>query len=268
MNSKAPEENVFDKYYYYHESVQSSETDVEFLRDTFKELRGRKATTLTEDFCGTFAISCDWVKLDSEHKSVGVDLDPEPIAYGQKNYLTQLNDEEQKRVEVITANVLSPELPQTDLIAAMNFSYFIFKKREELKGYLKSCYDRLENDGVLLMDCFGGSQCMEPVEEETEMEGFSYYWDQDSYDPVTNEALFYIHFKPKGEKKVRKAFTYDWRMYSIPEIKDILKDAGFKNVSVYWEGTDEDGDGDGEFKKVTKGEDCESWVAYIVSEKP
>ena len=108
---------------------------------------------------------------------------------------------------------------------------------------------------------------MEPNEEETDHGDVSYYWDQDSFDPVTNEAMFYIHFKRKGEKKREKMFTYDWRMWTIPEIREIMEEAGFKETRVYWEGTTEDGDGDGEFKAVTKGEDCEAWVSYVVGLK-
>ena len=62
------------------------------------------------------------------------------------------------------------------------------------------------------------------------------------------------------------AFTYDWRLRSIPELKDILEEVGFK-CTVYWEGTDEDGEGDGEFEPAEQGEDCESWVAYLVCQK-
>ena len=79
--------------------------------------------------------------------------------------------------------------------------------------------------------------------------------------------MFYIHFKPKGKKKVKKVFSYDWRLYSIPEIKDLLKEVGFERSQVYWEGTDKNGEGDGNFTPATEGEDCESWIAYIVAEK-
>ena len=48
---------------------------------------------------------------------------------------------------------------------------------------------------------------------------------------------------------------------------DLLEEVGFKNTHVYWEGTNEDGEGDGNFVRVTQGEECESWVSYIVSEK-
>ena len=78
---------------------------------------------------------------------------------------------------------------------------------------------------------------MTPNEEETEHDGFSYFWDQDSYDALTNFGQFYIHFKRKGEKKREKVFSYDWRLWSIPELKECLLEAGFEKTVVYWEGT-------------------------------
>ena len=108
---------------------------------------------------------------------------------------------------------------------------------------------------------------MEPNEHETEHEGYSYYWDQDSYHPLTNHAQFYIHFKRDGEKKREKVFSYDWRLWSIAELKDLLADAGFNDSVIYWEGTDEDGDGDGEFSRTEEGEQCESYVAYVIGRK-
>ncbi len=267
MSKKDKKKKDFDKYWYYNKSVQSADVDVQFFLSSYKELKEKQPKTFREDFCGTFKLSCEWVKLDDQFESFGVDLDPEPIEYGKAHYLPKLTEEQQGRIHIQEGNVLDDGLPSTDIIAACNFSYFIFKERDTLKQYFKKNLSALNDDGILILDIFGGSECYEPNEEETEHDGFSYFWDQDSYDPVTNEAMFYIHFKPKGQKKVKKAFTYDWRLYSIPEIREILLEAGFKNVHVYWEGTDEDGEGDGEFERVTKGEDCESWVAYIVAEK-
>jgi SAM-dependent methyltransferase len=259
----------FDKYYYYRNSVQSPDTDVVFLRDTYKEISGKKPKTLREDFCGTFSICCEWAKLHSNHEAIGVDLDPEPIKYGIENYLPLLKEEHRNRVNVYQKNVLDKKLPNADVIAALNFSYSLFKDRDTLRKYFKNCVKTLNKDGVFICDVFGGSQCYEPNEEETEHtdKGFSYFWDQDSWDPVTNEAMFYIHFKRKGEKKREKVFTYDWRLWSIPELREILEEAGFLKTFVYWEGTTDDGEGDGDFKQVDKGEDCESWVSYIAAVK-
>lgn len=257
----------FDKYYFYQESVQSPENDVLFLRKAYKDANnGNDPVTLREDFCGTFAICCEWTQLDSSFQAIGVDLDDEPINYGKENYLSQLNDSQKSRVNIIKENVLSPEVPSADIVVAVNFSYYIFKERQKLIEYFRNCKKSLNENGIYVMDCFGGSQCMEANEEETEHEGFSYFWDQDSFDPVTNDAMFYIHFQKDGQPKKEQVFKYDWRMWSIPELKDCLAEAGFTDTKVYWEGTDEDGEGDGVFEIVENGEECEAWVAYLVSQ--
>jgi hypothetical protein len=117
------------------------------------------------------------------------------------------------------------------------------------------------------MDCFGGQLCQEPNEEKRRIENFYYFWDQKSYNPVTHEAKFAIHFQRKNESKRKNVFTYDWRMWGIAELRDLLEEVGFKKTVVYWEGTDRHGEGNGVFSKTEKGDDSEAWVAYIAAEK-
>jgi hypothetical protein len=212
---------------------------------------------------------CEWIKLGEQRWAHGVDLDPEPLDYGRAHYLPKLSSRQQGRLTIHQENVLGKKLPKADVICALNFSYFIFKDRKTLKAYFANCLRTLNDNGVLVLDCFGGTKCYEANEEETEYEdeGYSYFWDQDSFDPITNEAMFYIHFRRKGEKKREKVFSYDWRMWSIPELKDLLLEAGFKDVKTYWEGTTEDGEGDGNFYIADKGEDCDSWVSYLAAYK-
>lgn len=257
---------LFDKYELYRKAVQSAENDVVFIRDTYKELKGKGARTFREDFCGTFALSTEWIKLNPRHEAVGIDLDPEPMAYGRQNYLIKMRPEQQRRMKLLEGNVLDPNLPKADIVAAMNFSYFCFKQREVLKKYFANVLKTLNKDGMFLVDIFGGSQCYDAIEDTIKHEGFTYYWDQTNFDPVTNEALFHIHFRVWG-KKIEQVFTYDWRIWSIPEIRDIMHEVGFRKTHVYWEGTAKDGTGDGNFTRVDHGEACQSWIAYIVGEK-
>ena len=257
----------FDKYDYYYRAVQGPETDVEFIRDAYKELRGRLPKTLREDFCGTFAISCEWAKLGRTFDAVGVDLDPEPIAYGRAHYLSKLAPAARERVRILQANVLDKSLPNADVIAAMNFSHYIFKTRAAMVAYFGNCLATLREGGLLLCDSFGGSRCQEANEEQTVHPDFSYFWDQEGFDPITNGAIFHIHFKPKGGKKIQKCFSYDWRMWTLPELREMMVEAGFQTTHVYWEGTDKKGGGDGEFKRTEIGEECEAWIAYVVGEK-
>jgi hypothetical protein len=258
---------LFDKYLYYHAAVQSPEAEVDFFRQTYKEIRNKKPALLTEDFCGTFGVACDWVKRSKEHRAVAVDLDPEPLAYGRQHYYNQLSKQQKSAIQVINDNVLNRKLPKSDIVAALNFSCFIFKTRNEMRAYFESAYCRLKKQGLFIIDCFGGKDCLAPREEETEHDGFSYFWDQDSFNPTNRHAQFYIHFKRKGESKRKKVFSYDWRLWDIPELRDIMTDAGFSDTVVYWEGTDQDGDGDGEYRPTQLGDDRDAWICYIVGIK-
>ena len=257
----------FDKYWYYRHSVQSPDLDVRFIRNCYRSLKKKDAYVFREDFCSTFALSCEWVKLGKSCRSIAVDIDAQPLKYGKKHNLTQLNSEQQKQLRVVHGDVLSCRTIKADIISASNFSYFVFKKRDDLKKYFRNCLKLLNKNGLLVLDCFGGSQCFQANEERVNHGAFTYYWDQKNFDPISHHAVFHIHYKRRGEKRRKKVFTYDWRFWTMPEIKDLLQEVGFRKIHVYWEGTDKNGEGNSRFTRREKGEECESWVAYIVSEK-
>ena len=163
-------------------------------------------------------------------------------------------------------DVMQTDINPVDIILAMNFSYWIFKDRVTMKKYFRHVYDGLHNDGILFLDAFGGYEAYQEMEEITKYEGFTYIWDQAKYNPITGHATFHIHFKFKDRSRIENAFTYDWRLWTLPELTELLEEAGFK-ASVYWEGTDEDGDGNGEYSETTAGEADAGWIAYIVAKK-
>ena len=255
----------YSKYFYYRESVQSPGEDVKFFTKVYKSFYKKAPLTLREDFCGTFSISVAWVKVGKERKAIAVDEDANPLSYGKIHYLSCLNESQKNRLTVLQKNVLNPSLPGADIISVSNFSYYVFKERKKLLEYFKKVRKKIKKSGLFIIDAFGGSDTDGPNEEVVEEKGFTYYWDQKNFDPITNQAKFYIHFKRKGERKRIKQFTYDWRMWSLPELRDILTDAGFSKVHSYWEMSDKKGNGTGVFRKQTSGEPCDSWVAYLVA---
>lgn len=123
------------KYKLYESSVQNHLADIDFINDEFKRIKKRKPLSLREDFGGTAALACDWVKQSKAHRSWAIDLDKEPQEYGKKTHYKKLSDDEQKRIQYVKGNVLSPQKEKTDVVVAFNFSYFIFKKRKELLEY-------------------------------------------------------------------------------------------------------------------------------------
>lgn len=261
-------EKEFDKYEYYEKSVQNPSNEIEFFNSKFKEIRGSLPLTLREDFCGTGAITTNWAAQSSKHFSWGIDLDPEPVAYGKKNHLTKLDKKSQERVTYVLDNVLTAKTPKVDLCFAFNFSYFIFKERKTLLSYFKSVRESLNDNGVFFLDLFGGPDSQTVMTDVIKHDTHKYYWECQQFNPINNNCRFAIHFKVKGEKKKRKnVFVYNWRMWTMAELRDILSEAGFTQTIAYWEGDDEDGGGNGEFFQTEEAENCDAWVTYIAATK-
>jgi hypothetical protein len=254
----------------YEYSVQCADSEIEFLDDTFKALRGRRARLLREDFCGTANVCCEWVKRRKTNLAIGVDIDGEVLDWGRGNNLSQLSESQQKRVELIQSDVLDVSTESPDTISAMNFSYWLFKDRDRLLSYFKSVREALVDDGIMFLDAYGGYDSFRDIVEEREIEeqgGFTYIWEQERYDPISNGLICHIHFRFPDGSRLDKAFTYDWRLWTLPEVRELLAEAGFRRVTFYWQGWDDDEEPDGIFKPVTEGIADAGWICYITAEK-
>lgn len=260
-----------DRHRLYELSVQCAESEVDFVEQTFQEIRGRKARHLREDFCGTANVCCEWVRRSSRNTAVGVDLDGEVLEWGRQNRLKELSDKQRARVALIQDNVLTAKSQPADMVLAMNFSYWLFKDRSDLLRYFKVARRNLVDDGVMFLDAYGGYDSFREVDEEREIDdagdGFTYIWDQDKFNPVNNNLICHIHFAFPDGSVMEQAFTYDWRLYTLPEIRDLLTEAGFSKVTVYWQGWDDDGEASGEFYPAEDADADAGWICYIVAEK-
>lgn len=251
----------------YERSVQCPESEVNLIYQAWNEIRGRKPITIREDFCGTSAVAREWVRRDGVNTVVGVDLDAKVLNWARNRAGKELTPEQMGRLDLVEHDVMTIQSDSTDCILAMNFSYYGFKDRATLKKYFQSVFESLVDDGLFLLDAYGGSDSFIEMDEERDLDGFTYVWDQHLVNPISGDIVNYIHFEFPDGSKIQKAFTYEWRFWTLPEIRDVLLEAGFSKVSVYWEGTDEDGDGNGEWSIDERGEACAGWVAYIVAIK-
>ena len=258
-----------DKYELYQRSVQSAEQDVDFLIQTYLALRGSKPKHFREDFCGTCLMSADWASRHKDNTVESYDIDPEPLKWGYKNNILPIG-KAAERIQQYQEDARVQSRKSPDIRCAQNFSYWIFKTREEMLDYFKGVQADLADDGIFVVDLHGGPESIQEMEEETEMTdgSFTYVWDQDSINPITGEAKLHIHFRFPDGTEMTDAFTYDWRLWGLPELRELLQEAGFSQVDCYWEGTDDDGEsGNGEFTITEEGEACLSYVAYLVSQK-
>ena len=263
-----------DKFDCYQQSVQTPDHEVEFFEQAYRDANKRKPYSLREDFCGTFAVCCEWVKSHPRRTALGVDLCDETLQWGRDNNLSQLDDKQQQRVRLLSQDVRKRNRPQVDVLAAQNFSFWIFKTRAEVIEYFKIARANLNSNGILVMDMMGGGECFEEdlVDKRTIVKGkkgFKYHWKQVSYNPITADAKFSISFRFADGSKLKNAFEYDWRFWTIPEVREMLSEAGFRNSYVYWESECEDEDDD-EFGTWYRADDASSdpsWICYIVALK-
>ena len=244
----------------YELSVQNVENEVEFMQTTFKSLTGRTAYLFREDFCGTALLSADWVRSDPARTAVGVDIDRSTLDWGTAHNIGTL-DNDAARVELVEKNVKGSTGSDFDVIAALNFSYSEFHDRTQLVAYLKSARAALCDDGFLLLDLHGGPDAQFMLKAPRDMGDFKYVWEQESFDPINNRTVCHIHFHFHDGTRMERAFSYDWRLWSLPELRDAMVDAGFAKVETWWD------DQDDVIRPLKSTVNTEAWIAYLVGWK-
>jgi len=144
------------KYLLYEHSVQTPVLHCKMFSSMFEEIRGKPPLHLREDFCGTFLLSSTWVQQKNERTAFGLDIDPEPLAYGKKRNSSQLSAQQRKRLIILQRDVLKPTSFPIDLVVACNFSFNTFKTRPLLGHYFRSVLQSLPSHGLFLLEMAGG----------------------------------------------------------------------------------------------------------------
>lgn len=247
-----------DRHELYQRSVQAADVEVTFIDKAFKKYRKRKAYSMREDFCGTALLSCTWAASHKQRRATGVDIDPNVLAWGRQHNLAPLGDAGE-RVTLLQQDVRLPPEQKFDLINAFNFSYWIFKDRVTLRDYFSSVRHSLVDDGVFMLDLYGGWEAHQAVRTKRAIgQGCKYVWDQGEVDPITHDVVNHIHFEFKDGSRLKKAFTYEWRFWTLTEVRELLFDAGFTDVIVYWQD-------EGDYVIRNTSENQPLWLVYLVA---
>jgi SAM-dependent methyltransferase len=264
-----------DRHVLYEAAVQGVEYDLDFFVRVHRRLRGRGFTRFREDFCGTAALSCAWVLRAPGNRAWGVDQDGATLAWSRARHLRRLR-EAGERVRLVRADVRRARLPRADVICAMNFSYWVFHERRDLVAYFRAARRGLAEDGLLFVNAFGGTGAMDTLTETRRIAAsrgpdgeavppFTYVWEHAAFNPVDHRLLCHIHFRLRDGRALERAFTYDWRMWTLPEIRDALLEAGFADVQVYVEGWDDARNAPDEvYRRRTRFEQQDGWLAVVV----
>jgi hypothetical protein len=217
----------------YELCVQNPVMTVRLLRAIHGQPR-----VLREDFCGTAAVSREWVRAVEGGGAIAVDLDERPLARARR----------EKAVSVIRGDALrvaSPCRTPADAIFVGNFSIGEIHERTKLVAYLRACRGRLARDGVFVCDIYGGVSAHKRGSLERTHPGparmpdvsIRYAWEQREVNPLSGMVTNALHFRVlKGGQVVQQigdAFVYHWRLWSIAELREAMSEAGFKSTAVY-----------------------------------
>ncbi len=257
-----------DRHDLYQRSVQLPEYETHFLQRVFEAHTGRRPLHLREDFCGTALLCARWVESDPERTAMGLDTSRSTLEWGRAHNLPPIGAAA-ARVTLVEQDVLVPTRRKFDVIGAYNYSYQVFHERAQLLRYFRAAHRSLADDGLFVLDALGGYESTQPrVERRRIRGGWTYIWEQERYDAVNAHFVCHISFEFRDGTALRRCFTYDWRHYSLSELRDVLFEAGFASVDTYWEGTDASGRaGSGVYRRVTRAENEPVWNAYLVARK-
>jgi SAM-dependent methyltransferase len=239
-----------DKYDCYELCVQGGggRWIVPFLR----ALHGQQPRVLREDFCGTAAVSRRWAadlrRSGLDGRAVGVDIDAEVLARGRAEASRAGAGD---AVELVRGDAVhDPVGPGEgcDVIYVGNFSIGYIHERADLVAYLRRCAQRLRlgaagfGGGVLVVDVYDGpGKYALGTLHRTHMgygrEVVQYAWEHRDADALTGMVDNAVHFRVivDGElaADLPDAFTYRWRLWSIPELRGAMAEAGFASSAVY-----------------------------------
>ncbi|KAL8151137.1 hypothetical protein V2J09_020945 [Rumex salicifolius] len=167
-------------------------------------------------------------------------------------------------------------LPPRDIVCAFNYSCCCLHKRKELISYFKHAHNALSTKGgIFVMDLYGGTSSEQALKLKRRFPNFTYTWEQEEFDIIERKTRISLHYQlHKSKRTIRHAFSYSWRLWSLPEIKDCLEESGFKSVH-FWirempnvtEMRNTRGFGatrDDRYEEASSFQQQDAWNAYIV----
>ena len=270
-----PLAGTIDRHLLYEASVQAVDADLAFFDRLRRKRNPKPLRLLKEDFCGTAVLACAFVQRHRENRAWGVDLHGPTLDWCRRYNYPRLGDAA-RRVSLLERDVCHVRRPRVELATALNFSYSVFKTRDLLRAYFRNARESLTEDGIFVLDAFGGNEAMDSLEESRRIPAsiafdgrrvppFTYVWHQERFNTIDHHILCHIHFRFRDGSRREGAFTYDWRLWTLPELQELLLEAGFASTEVYMEGwNQETKEANGIFRRRSYFENQAGWIGYVV----
>ncbi len=219
--------------------------------------------TLREDFGGTCSVAAAWCASDPARDAVAIERHPPTARWAQRRHHDAIAN---GSLHIVQSDVMAFAGPKVDVVCALNFSACEWHTRTQLLAYLKHARRCLNAHGIVALNTYGGPTSETPSTQHRRFTQngsvMRYTWEQQSFDPITRRARNAIHFEhgPRSQRQqVRNAFTYRWRLWTLPELADAMTQA--RLTPTVWMSSPTKG-----YRPVTQAPNTTTdWVAYITA---
>ncbi|GJM92494.1 hypothetical protein PR202_ga08970 [Eleusine coracana subsp. coracana] len=265
------------KFHLYQLSVQSPKGDISYLQKFFlMYVGGRVPLHLQEDFCGTALLSAEWIRTDARRTALGLDLDLESLEWCLENNLRKPKEARlvrQKFSDLVHGLHVNKDNVSSESDSSEQ-SGFANPKCLAANSTMHAFNALSKRGGIFVMDVYGGTSSERKLRLQRKFPSFTYFWEQEEFDIISRQTRISLHFQAGKKQMLRHAFTYHWRLWSIPEIKDCLEEAGFKSIHVWireMPNTQSSGnakeynaDRDVKYEESKRFNQGDAWNAYVV----
>lgn len=274
---------------FYRWAVQHPPAELGFLLRAAQHHGLAEPLRIREDFAGGAELAATWVSLDPEHQALAVEVDLPTAQFARERHAELLRQREGD-LFILCEDVRRRTRPRVQAVLALNFSTLIFHDRSAMLGYFRTVRRSLVRGGVFVMDLFGGpgsvapgtqsrrvapppDEADEPADQPELFPAFTYQWEQRSYDVLSGRIDCRIHFELDGPtdgpgEAIRDAFVYDWRLWSPPELLEMLTEVGLREPTFWCDAYDEAaGVSDGRYRPMERMAPRQDWVAYLTAKR-
>ncbi len=268
----------------YERAVQHPVAEVAFFDRVWRRAQPRRPSgapraaplLLREDFAGSATVARAWVGSHPQRQAMAVEQHEPTLHWAWRAAQRQLGQRADD-LHLVCGDVVTTRGPRVDVVAALNFSTFIYHEVNPLIAYFRAARRALKPGGVLVMDMFGGPGAQRVGTQRRRVDApgavgsaapaFTYLWEQRRFDALSHRIDCRIHFKCPG-RRIVNAFRYDWRLWTLPELTDAMAQAGLARPTVWCDRYDPvRSRSDGRYRPVRRLPGREDFVAYVTAHR-